>query len=100
MYEMQVYHPNIGQDGCLCLERSWCAAMSISNIIRVIYALFSNPDHEDPLDFEIAHIYRTQRIRYEQKARAWTKKYATARQNSAIDWSQFLMDHKILEPQE
>ncbi|KAM3744146.1 hypothetical protein ACB098_06G030100 [Castanea mollissima] len=99
-FQTKVYHPNIGQDGCLCLERSWCAAMSISNIIRVIYALFSNPDHEDPLDFEIAHIYRTQRIRYEQKARAWTKKYATARQNSAIDWSQFLMDHKILEPQE
>ena len=72
--------------------------MTISRVLLVIYARFNDPDIDDSLDFEIARIYKTQRIQYEEKARVWTKKYATASQISAKNWSQFLKDNKIGEP--
>ncbi|GMY31144.1 ubiquitin-conjugating enzyme E2 11-like isoform X3 [Fagus crenata] len=89
-FKTKVYHPNIGQDGRICLEASWRPPISIFQLLLVIYARFSTPEPDDPLDIEIAHIYKTQRILFEEKARSWTKKYATASQKSAINWSHFL----------
>ncbi|GMY31143.1 ubiquitin-conjugating enzyme E2 11-like isoform X1 [Fagus crenata] len=97
-FKTKVYHPNIGRDGRICLEASWRPSITIFQLLRVIYARFSTPEADDPLDIKIAHIYKTQRILFEEKARSWTKKYATASQKSAINWSQFLKDQKILKP--
>ncbi|GMY31145.1 ubiquitin-conjugating enzyme E2 11-like [Fagus crenata] len=97
-FQTKVYHPNIDQQGRLCLETLWSPAMTISRVLLVIYARFNDPDIDDSLDFEIAQIYKTQRIRYEEKARVWTKKFATASQISSTDWSQFLKDNKTEEP--
>ncbi|KAK7857030.1 small ubiquitin-related modifier 1 [Quercus suber] len=82
----QVYHPNIGRDGRVCVKKSWCSSLTIFQLLLVIYARFSNPEPDDPIDCEIAQIYKTQRIQYDENARDWTKKYATASQKSAIDW--------------
>jgi len=35
-----------------------------------------DPDPDCPLQPEIAHIYKTDRARYEATARGWTTKYA------------------------
>ncbi|KAK4576021.1 hypothetical protein RGQ29_026823 [Quercus rubra] len=86
-FQTKVYHPNIDQQGRLCLETLWCPATTISHVLLVIYARFNEPDPDDPIDFEIAHIYKTQRIQFEEKARAWTKKFATASQIREIDWT-------------
>ena len=93
---MQVYHPNIGQDGRVCVKE--CS--TIFQLLQVIYARFSNPEPDEPTDCEIAQMYKTQRIQYDKNAGDWTKKYATASQKSAIDWSRFLKNNKILEPTE
>ncbi|KAM3696322.1 hypothetical protein ACB098_06G030200 [Castanea mollissima] len=61
--------------------------MTISHVLLVIYARFNDPDPDDPIDFKIANIYKTQRIQFKEKAKAWTKKFATASQISAIDWT-------------
>lgn len=95
---MQVYHPNIGRDGSVCVEK--CSSLTIFQLLLVIYARFSNPEPDEPIDCEIALMYKTQRIQYNENARDWTKKYATASQKSAIDWSRFLNNIKILEPTE
>lgn len=95
---MQVYHPNIGRDGRVCVEKSWRPSLTIFQLLLVIYARFSNPEPDDPIDCEIAQMYKTQRIQYDENARDWTKKYATASQESTIDWSRFLKNNKILEP--
>lgn len=99
-FRTPVYHPNIDQQGRLCLETSWNPVTTILHVLLVIYARFNDPDPDDPLDFEIAHIYKTQRIEYEKRARAWTKNLATASQIRATDsdWSQFIKDNKIGEP--
>ncbi|KAF3961634.1 hypothetical protein CMV_013776 [Castanea mollissima] len=86
-FQTKVYHPNIDQQGRLCLETSWSPAMTISHVLLVIYARFNDPDPDDPIDFKIANIYKTQRIQFKEKAKAWTKKFATASQISAIDWT-------------
>ena len=95
---MQVYHPNIGRDGRVCVEK--CSSLTIFQLLLVIYARFSNPEPDEPIDCEIALMYKTQRIQYNENARDWTKKYATGSQKSAIDWSRFLNNIKILEPTE
>ncbi|GMY31146.1 ubiquitin-conjugating enzyme E2 11-like [Fagus crenata] len=92
-FQTKVYHPNIDQHGKLCLEPLWSPAVTIFKILLIIYARFNDPDVDDPIDFKIARIYKTKRIRYEKKARVWTKKFATTRQKSATDWSLFLKDH-------
>ncbi|RWW63268.1 hypothetical protein BHE74_00029561 [Ensete ventricosum] len=35
-----------------------------------------NPNPDDPLVPEIAHMYKTDRVKYEATARSWTQKYA------------------------
>jgi len=35
------------------------------------------PDLDNPLVPEIAHLYRTDKEKYLENARSWTKKYAT-----------------------
>lgn len=41
-----------------------------------ICSLLTDPNPDDPLVPEIAHIYKTDRQRYEETAREWTRKYA------------------------
>ncbi|XP_050246794.1 ubiquitin-conjugating enzyme E2 11-like isoform X2 [Quercus robur] len=94
----KVYHPNIGRDGRVCVEKSWRPSLTIFQLLLVIYARFSNPEPDDPIDCEIAQMYKTQRIQYDENARDWTKKYATASQEGTIDWSRFLKNNNILEP--
>lgn len=38
--------------------------------------MLTDPNPDDPLVPEIAHVYKTDRSRYEAMAREWTQKYA------------------------
>jgi len=42
-----------------------------------LVSLLSCPNAEDPLDLEIAKIYKTDKAQFEKTAREWTEKYAT-----------------------
>ena len=56
----------------------------------------SNPD--DPLVPDIAHLYKTDRARYEATAREWTRKWApmlSFAYHYLIDWLQSLQSHQI-----
>lgn len=46
-----------------------------------ICSLLTDPNPDDPLVPEIAHIYKTDRQRYEETAREWTRKYAMVSQS-------------------
>ena len=45
-------------------------------VLLSICSLLTDPNPDDPLVPEIAHIYKTDRARYEDTAREWTRKYA------------------------
>jgi ubiquitin-conjugating enzyme E2 D/E len=45
-------------------------------VLLSICSLLTDPNPDDPLVPEIAHMYKTDRPKYESTARSWTQKYA------------------------
>lgn len=59
--------------------RSLCNVVCVvhrAQVLLSICSLLTDPNPDDPLVPEIAHIYKTDRHRYEDTAREWTRKYA------------------------
>ena len=50
--------------------------MTIAKVLLSISSLLTDPNPDDPLVPEIAHIYKGDKNKYEATAREWTKKYA------------------------
>lgn len=53
--------------------RSWGAGGV--QVLLSICSLLCDPNPDDPLVPEIAHIYKTNRQKYEETAREWTRKF-------------------------
>lgn len=45
-------------------------------VLLSICSLLTDPNPDDPLVPEIAHMYKSDRAKYESTARSWTQKYA------------------------
>jgi ubiquitin-conjugating enzyme E2 D len=48
----------------------------VSKVLLSICSLLTDPNPDDPLVPEIAQTYKTNRARYEETAREWTRKFA------------------------
>ena len=50
--------------------------LTVDAVLLSICSMLTDPNPDDPLVPEIAHVYKTDRARYEATAREWTRKYA------------------------
>lgn len=78
-FETKIYHPNITEDGKICLndlKSEWKQTFTLINAIDFIYFLLEHPDWEDPLVSTIAAQYKKDPKEFEKTAREWTRKFA------------------------
>ncbi|XP_031094027.1 NEDD8-conjugating enzyme Ubc12-like [Ipomoea triloba] len=57
----KVYHPNIDLEGNVCLNilrEDWKPVLSINTVVYGLYHLFTEPNHEDPLNHDAAAVLR------------------------------------------
>lgn len=74
--ETYVYHPNIDQEGNVCLNilrEDWKPVLTIQTIIYGLLHLFSEPNPEDPLNKEAAEQLKNDKRLFEMNVRRYIR---------------------------
>ncbi|XP_020264827.1 probable ubiquitin-conjugating enzyme E2 37 isoform X3 [Asparagus officinalis] len=99
-----IYHPNIDNGGRICLDilnlppkGAWQPSLNISTVLTSIGLLLSEPNPDDGLMAETSREYKYNRQAFDQKARSWTEKYATAEDTGKINNCSFSTIDPIMD---
>lgn len=77
----RIYHPNVTDDGALCIgllkAEAWKPSTKIDQVLRALIQLLEEPNPDDALVASIAETYNTDRAQFTKNAQDWVKKYAS-----------------------
>eukprot|EP00008_Paramoeba_atlantica_P008045 CAMPEP_0201497998 /NCGR_PEP_ID=MMETSP0151_2-20130828/68761_1 /ASSEMBLY_ACC=CAM_ASM_000257 /TAXON_ID=200890 /ORGANISM="Paramoeba atlantica, Strain 621/1 / CCAP 1560/9" /LENGTH=142 /DNA_ID=CAMNT_0047889207 /DNA_START=30 /DNA_END=455 /DNA_ORIENTATION=+ len=70
----KIFHPNINSSGGICLDilkEQWSPALTIGKVLLSICALLTDANPDDPLVGDIAMLYKKDRAKFNDTAKAW-----------------------------
>lgn len=68
--EERIYHPNIDENGAVCLnllKADWKPILTVQQILHGLMFLFLEPNPDDPLNHEAAKLMREDKARFKRK---------------------------------
>mmetsp|Transcript_17057 Transcript_17057/g.34345 ORF Transcript_17057/g.34345 Transcript_17057/m.34345 type:complete len:99 (+) Transcript_17057:192-488(+) len=75
----KIYHPNVDKLGRICLDilkDKWSPALQIRTVLLSIQALLSAPNPDDPLDNNVAEIWKKDEAEAIRRAKEFTQNFA------------------------
>ncbi|XP_040994399.1 ubiquitin-conjugating enzyme E2 E1-like [Juglans microcarpa x Juglans regia] len=80
VFKTRIFHCNVDTAGVLSLDilkDSWSPALTITNVLLAIRAIFTNPDPSDNSIIPgIARLYLADRAKHDELAAEWTRRFA------------------------
>lgn len=73
----KLFHPNIYQDGSICLDilqNQWSPIYDVSAILTSIQSLLTDPNPNSPANSEAARLYTENKRVYEKKVKEMVEK--------------------------
>ncbi|KAG9236756.1 ubiquitin-conjugating enzyme/RWD-like protein [Amylocarpus encephaloides] len=88
-FTTKLWHPNVSsQTGAICLDTlgtAWSPVLTIKSALLSLQSLLSTPEPKDPQDAEVASMLMNDPERFQQIAREWAIKHASAPAKTSWD---------------